>query len=341
MSYSRRDLLRIGGIATAAGLAAPLLTACSSGDDTAAPVSGGTSAEKMTFQLSWLPTTEFAGTWLALSKGYFTAEGIDLAWLPGGPNASPATIVASGKAEVGMLNADAIATARLQGAPIKIVGALLQKSPFCILSKAETPINSPQDMIGKKIGVAAANETAFDVMLSLNKIEKSRLTIVPVQFDPAPVANGEVDGQIVYVTNEPPTLEARGIKTHTFLLADFGFSVLSDCFFATEQTIAEKPDLLAGFLSATRKGWLDNIADPQPGTDLAVGTYGKDQGLDAAQQLGESKAMNSLIVTPEVTKPIDLPDAAMSTTVETLKKVGITITAQDLFTKEILAKVNA
>jgi ABC-type nitrate/sulfonate/bicarbonate transport system substrate-binding protein len=295
----------------------------------------------MTFQLSWLPTTEFAGTWVALNKGYFSAEGIDLAWLPGGPNASPETIVASGKAEVGMLNADAIAKARTEGAPIKIIGALLQKSPFCILSKADRPINSPQEMIGKKIGVAAANQTAFDVMLSLNNIKKDQLTVVPVQFDPAPVANGEVDGQIVYVTNEPPTLEVRGIKTHTFLLADFGYTVLSDCYFATEQTIAGKPDLLASFLTATRKGWLDNMDAPQTGTDLAVQTYGKDQGLDAKQQLGESKAMNSLIVTPDVLKPIDLPDATMAATVETLKKVGITITAADLFTKDILAKIKA
>jgi ABC-type nitrate/sulfonate/bicarbonate transport system substrate-binding protein len=340
---SRRDLLRAGGLAAAAGLSASLLAACSNGG-TAAGASGSKGSngrQKMTFQLSWLPTTEFAGNWIAINKGYYSAEGIDLSWLPGGPNASPETIVASGKATVGMLNADAVAKARNEGAPIKIIGALCQKSPFCILSKASTPISSPQEMIGKKIGVAATDQTAFDLLLTLNNIKKDQVTVVPVQFDPAPVANGEVAGQIVYYTNEPQSLEARGIKTHTFLLADFGYTVLSDVYFATEQTIAEKPDLLASFLRATRKGWTDNIADPQLGTDLAVGTYGKSQGFNAKQQALESKAMTDLIITPQAPKAIALPDALMTATVATLKKAGISTSVDQLFTKQIVAKVGA
>jgi ABC-type nitrate/sulfonate/bicarbonate transport system substrate-binding protein len=340
MPWSRRDLLRAGGFAAAAGLSASFLASCSSGGDAGGSASAGSKGrQKMTFQLSWLPTTEFAGTWIALNKGYYSTEGIDLSWLPGGPNASPETVVSSGKATVGMLNSDAVAKAQNEGAPIKIIAALCQKSPFCILSKASTPISTPQDMIGKKIGVAATDQTAFDLLLTLNNIKKSQVTVVPVQFDPAPVANGEVAGQIVYYTNEPQSLEVRGIKTHTFLLADFGYTVLSDVFFATEQTIAEKPDLLASFLRATRKGWTDNIADPQLGTDLAVGTYGKSQGLDAKQQILESKAMTDLIVTPAAPKAIALPDALMTATVATLKKAGINTSVDKLFNTQILAKV--
>ena len=65
------------------------------------------------------------------------------------------------------------------------------------------------------------------------------MTIVPVQFDPAPLVAGEVDAFASFQTNQPIALAAQGIETVTFLLADYGYNIYADAFFVTEDTLAD------------------------------------------------------------------------------------------------------
>ena len=76
-------------------------------------------------------------------------------------------------------------------------------------------------MIGKKIGVQATNEPVWNAFLKANKIDPSKVTKVPVQFDPTPLVTGEVDGWFSFFTNEPNLLKVQGIETDVFLLADY------------------------------------------------------------------------------------------------------------------------
>lgn len=335
---------RRGRMITATALAlaaATLLAGCSSpsaSDNSGS--SGDSGATAVSYQLGWLPTVEWGGNWLADDKGYYKDEGIDFSWLTGGSNVTSDTVVASGKALVGSSNADTIAKAISEGADLKIFGATFQKNPFCILSKADNPIKTPQDMIGKKIGVAAGNQTAFELMLAINGIDVSQIEIVPVQYDPAPVANDEVDGQVVFAINEPTQLEQQGIDTNVMLFADFGYNIFADVFFATNETIENEPDALASFLKATRQGYQDMIDDPASAATLAVNNYGKDQGLNLEQQTLQAEAMKSLIITDEVTEPIALPEDAIEANIETISKLGINVSADDLFTTAILDRIN-
>lgn len=340
---SRRGFL---SAASALGLSIPILSACSSSKSSApaGAVAGSASsasaaATKLAFQLSWLPTSEFAGAFIAANKGYFTANKLDVTLLNGGPNVTPETTVVSGKALVASSNADSVAAARKNGAKLKVIGSAFQKNPFCVMSKAATPITSPQDMIGKKIGVASANATAFNLLLKINNIDASKIKVVPVQFDPTPVANGEVDGQVVFVINEPTQLAIKGVETHTFLFADYGYQVFADVLFATEDTISKQPDVLAAFIRSLRQGWSDNLTDPNLGADLAVNTYGKGQGFNLKQQQLESAAIKQIMITSTVPQPIALPADLIAANIKTLNLAGFTTTAADLFDTSVLAKV--
>ncbi|MFD0854764.1 ABC transporter substrate-binding protein, partial [Actinomadura adrarensis] len=288
-----------------------------------------------------LPTAEFGGTWIALERGLFKQQGLDVKILNGGPNASPDTVVMSRKALVGMANADAVAQARKNEATLKVIGALFQKSSFCVVSRADNPIKSPQDMIGKKIGVAAQNQTAWNILLKVNNIDPGQINVVPVQFDPSPVANKEVDGQVVYYINEPTQLEIKGVKTATMLFDDFGYHILSDVYFATERSIKEDADTLVKFLTAQRQGWQQLFAEPDVGAELAVNKYGKDQGLDLGQQKLQSGKIKDLCITPDSPQPISLPAKAMQQTINTLKVAGIDTTVEELFDTSIISKVGS
>lgn len=333
---SRRSLLRGGlGIGALALGGSALLSGCSSG-------AGGTTAADGTtavnYQLSWLPTTEHSGSWIASDRGFYRDGGLTVNFLNGGPNTSPDTVVMSGKALVGGSNADVVSKAITQGADLTVFGTRFQKSPFSILSLADNPIRSPQEMVGRKIGVAAINETAFNLLLKINNIDPASVDVVPVQFDPSPVTNREVDGQVVFVINEPTQLEAKGIPTHTFLFADHGYAVFSGVYFAKRKTVEENADQLAAFLRAERRGWEANIADPRLGTDLTVDVFGKDQGFDRAQQLLESQTLPRIMVTPDTDTSglLTLPPALIEQNIETLRANGLEVTAEQLFSTSIL-----
>lgn len=333
---SRRSLLRGGLGIGALALGGPaLLSACSSGSGTSAAADGTTAID---YQLSWLPTTEHSGSWIASDRGYYREGGLSVNFLNGGPNTSPDTVVMSGKALVGGSNADVVSKAILQGADLTVFATRFQKSPFCILSLADTPIRSPQDMVGKKIGVAAINETAFNLLLRINDIDPSQVDVVPVQFDPSPVANREVDGQMVFVINEPTQLEAKGIATHTFLFADHGYAVFSGVYFAKRKTVEENAEQLAAFLRAERRGWEANIADPRLGADLTVDVFGKDQGFDRVQQLLESQTLPRIMVSPDTDASglLTLPPALIEQNIRTLRANGLEVNADQLFTTSIL-----
>ena len=334
-SLSRRSLLKGGLGLGAIALGGPtLLTACS-GSSTSVAADGTTTID---YQLSWLPTTEHSGSWIASDTGLYANNKLKVGFLNGGPNISPDTVVMSGKAAVGGSNADVVANAITQGADLKVFGTRFQKSPFCILSLAETPINSPQEMVGKKIGVAALNETSFNLLLQINNIDPDSIEVVPVQFDPAPVVNKEVDGQVVFVINEPTQLEAKGIATNTFLFADFGYAVFSGVYFAKTETVERNPEMLAGFLRAERLGWEANVADPALGTDLTLNVFGKDQGFDRAQQLLESQTLPQIMVTPDTDAGglLTLPPALIEKNIATLSANEIDVTTEQLFTTKIL-----
>jgi ABC-type nitrate/sulfonate/bicarbonate transport system substrate-binding protein len=349
----RRTFLRRGALGTAGvtilggGALSALLAACGSsgsGGKSGSPTSAGGAVDygKLTFQLSWLKNAEFSGEYIADANGYYKKMGfssVDL--LSGGPTVQQDAVVASGKALVCISAPDITSAAINQGADLVTIGAQYQKNPFAIMSLAKSPIDTPQDMIGKKIGVQATNEAVWNSFLKANNIDPSKITKVPVQFNPQPLTTGTVDGWFSFFTNEPNLLKVQGVDTHTFLLNDYGYPLVSETFVVTKDSITNKRDMVKAMLKAEIMGWHDNIKDPSMGAKLAANTYGKDQKLDVAEQTLESKAENELILTADTkanglfTITSDLIDE----NIHTLAIAGITITKDKLFDLSLIEEV--
>ena len=344
--FLSRSLLTVGGVAGAAAFS-DLVAACGGSSSTkSSSPSGSSSAAAGTgtvgVQLSWIKNVEFAGSYIADSKGYYKANGITANLIAGGPTASIEPTVVSGKALVGINTPDATAAAVDKGAKLKIIASMYQKSPFAMMSLASSPINSPQDLYGKKIGVQAANEPIWKTFLKANNLDPSKITKVPVQFDPTPLAQKQLDGWLSYVTNEPNLLKVKGVATHTFLFNDYNYPVFTNTYFVTEQTLqdANARARVVNFLRGDIRGWQDSVKDPGLGATLTVNTYGKSLGLDVPEQTLESAAANQLIESAD-TKAHGLlwmTDERIADTVKTVALGGTKITPA-LFTRDILQEV--
>ena len=344
MTYrmSRRELLRDGMLASGLMLGAPLLAAC--GNDNPARPAKAEAFGAGSLRLPWVENVEFAGSYIADTNGYYKADGFSsFTLISGGPTATPVeTDLVAGKALLGISSPDLAASAVVKGgAGIKIIGAQFHKNPFALLSMADKPIRTPRDMIGKKIGVQALNESLWAAFLKANHINPNSITKVPVQFDPLPLTTGVVDGWVAYITNEPIILRSKGFKVVTFLFADHGYPLVGDVYEASDKTIKERRNVVKAFLRAQIRGWKEALADPALGARLAVEKYGKNLGLTVAEQTQESDAQNTLVQTDDTKKNglFTMTPELIAENIATLKLGGTNVTAAQLFDLSVLTEV--
>ncbi len=298
---------------------------------------------KASLQMGWIANVENAGEFVAAENGYYTAEGIDLELTPGGPGISVEPLVVSGKALIGLSQPDNVARARAQGGKLKVVATTFQRNPAAIMSLASAPIKTPQELVGKKLGIQQSGVPIYDAFFTGIGIDPKSITYVPVQFDPAPLVSGDVDAFVSFQTNQPIQLKTEGIDTVTFLLADYGFNLFTDSFIVTEDSLAdpEKRATIVKILKATFKGWQDAIADPETAAKLVVDKYGKSLNLELEPQTLTLQAQIPLIETDETKKNGlgTMSEADIETNIETLKKSKIDATAEDLFDTSLLAEI--
>ncbi|GAA1998828.1 ABC transporter substrate-binding protein [Microbacterium ulmi] len=347
----RTRSLAVAGLAVAAALA---LSACSSGGDAASDgASDGDAASfgEISVQYSWIKNEEFAGEFYAYENGYYDEAGFSNVVGVAGPDTGVAKLL-SGSVQVALSDAASVGAAVAeQDAPLKIIGATFQKNPFTILSLADgADIKTPQDLIGKRIGVQDSNASVFAALLAANDIDPSSLEIVPVDFDPTPLINGEVDGFMAYLTNEAITVEMSGFDVTNLAYAENGLPYVAETYTVTDQFLAENPELVKAFLIAEIKGWTDTFTKPIDDTVSLVTKHYNDSAaagdltfgeLDPAKVAAGISAQALLISTEETESDglFTISDDLKKQTLASLKASGWDLTADELFDTTIIDEI--
>ncbi|MQT14279.1 ABC transporter substrate-binding protein [Segnochrobactrum spirostomi] len=292
---------------------------------------------KLSMQASWINDAEFTGYVVAETKGYYTAEGIDLDYLSGGPDVIPEGALVAGKADLALTTPDTTVQAIVdQGAPFKIIGAQYQKNPLGVVSLASKPILAPKDLVGKTLAVPPVNVVSVEAMLKINNIDPKDVKIVPYEYDPTPLLKGEIDASVDFVTNVPYTIKMQGAEAVSFLLYDYGFTIFNDTVVVTEETLKTKRKELVGWLRASRKGWVENLKDPAVYPPLFKDTFYKGNGRTIANEIYFNTAQKPLIESPAGL--FSMTEEAIAKNIEALSRVGIKA-KREMFDTTLLAEV--
>lgn len=294
----------------------------------------------VSLQLSWLHSTQFAGSYIAQDRGFWSDAGLEVSLLQGGPNAPVEPPVVAGTALVGISAADYTAAAVAEGAPFKIIGVAMQNNPFAITSLAANPVRVPADLEGKRIGMALANAPVLRALCTLNDVDFDAIEIVPTQYSPQPLVAGEVDCLLSWETDLPVALTVQGFDAATMLLADHGYAVHSQTYIATEDRIANRRADVVALMAGEVAGWNAYREDTDAATDLTLAMF-PDAGLDRETQLLQAARQVPLMFS-------DLTDAngfgwwtdeTVAANIETLALLDRTVTA-DLWDRSILEEVH-
>lgn len=354
---SRRGASRRGAAASVLSATLVLaLAACGSDDAaTAGGEDGDASHGEINVQYSWIKNEEFAGEFYAEENGYYDEAGFDAVNGISGPDTGVAKLL-SGSVQVALSDAASVGAAIAeQDAPLKIIGATFQKNPFTILSLSDgADIATPEDLVGKTIGVQDSNASVFAAILNANDIDPADVEVVPVDFDPTPLMNGEVDGFMAYLTNEAITVEEAGYEVTNLPYADNGVPYVAETFTVTEQYLAENQDLLVDFLTAEVKGWTDALTEPTEATvELVSDYYDKaasenDEGLEAVfGALDPVKTAKGLAAQEELVSTADteadglftITEELQQQTVDSLAAAGWEVSVEELFDTSLIDRV--
>ena len=294
-------------------------------------------ATPFAMQAAWINDAEFAGYFLAMDQGYYTAEGLDLTYLPGGPDVIPEGTIVAGRADLALTTPDTTIKAIVeQGAKFKIIGAQYQKNPIGIVSLAKNPIMTPADMVGKTIAVPPVNTISVEALLAMNGIDRASVNIVPYAYDPTPLIKGEIDASLDFMTNVPYTIKTMGEEAVSFLLYDFGYTIYNDTVVVTEDVLAAKRKELVAWLRASRKGWDENNADTTLWPPKWADTHFAGTGRTIDNEVFFNTAQLPLIANPAGV--FAMTEEGIAANIEALSKVGITAT-REMFDTTLLEEI--
>ena len=216
---------------------------------------------------------------VAIDKGYFKAEGLDVTIDSAGGSLEPINRVASGTYDMGFGDINSLIKFRdaNPGTPLKAVFMVYNKPAFSIVGRKSRGVSSPKDLEGKKLGAPPPDGAyaQWPIFTQANGIDASKVTIVNVGFpvrEPM-LASGEVDAITGFSFSSYINLKDRGVPASyitVLLMADYGVNLYGNTIIVNPKFAAEKPEAVKGFLRAFVKGLRDTVANPATAVESVI-----------------------------------------------------------------------
>lgn len=262
LKYLKRVLV-IAALALAIPIAIP--TAEAATDNT--PIS---------FRLDWSLYGTHAPFFLALKKGLYKKEGLDVTISEGAGSATVAKQVARGNVQLAFVDFATMIRGVQQGLPIQAVMRVLS-GVMCVISHADAPIKGPKQLEGKVMAYSPAESTAqvMPALLAKNGVDPGKISVIQpaVGAKLALFLQGRADAIPGNVNVQVAQLEAKGARVHYFLYSDFGVNVLANGIVANTEFEASHPDAVKGFLRATKEAFQMAEKDPEAAIDALISYY--------------------------------------------------------------------
>lgn len=235
---------------------------------------------KIRFALDWRfegPAAPFA---LALDKGYFAAEGLDVQIDPGNGSREAITRVASGTYDIGFGDINSLVRFKDENPASDVKGVMMiyDKPPFSIVGRKSKGITADvKSLEGKKFGAPAPDGAyaQWPIFKAVTKVDDSKMTFENVGFpvrEPM-LAQGQVDAIFGFSFSSAINLMSRGTPAEdvvVLLMADYGLELYGNALMVSDKFAKENPEAIKKFIRAVLKGVKDTAKDPASAVDSVI-----------------------------------------------------------------------
>ena len=227
--------------------------------------SAASAADSVTLQLKWVTQAQFAGYYVALDKGFYKDEDLDVTIKPGGPDIAPAQVLAGGGADVVVDWMPSALASREKGLPLVNIAQPFKSSGMMLTCRKDSGISSPADFKGKTLGVwFFGNEYPF--LSWMSKLGHSTeggsngVTVLKQGFNVDPILQGQADCVSTMTYNEYWQIIDAGLSPSDLLVfkyEDQGVATLEDGLYVHEDKLEDPAftDKMVRFVRASMKGW--------------------------------------------------------------------------------------
>lgn len=231
--------------------------------------------EQVDFILDWVPNTNHTGLFVAIEKGYFKDENIELN-IKSSPEDSTSDLIINNKAPFGIYYQDSMASKLSKGANITAVAAIIEHNTSGLLSLKENNIVLPKDMINKKYG--SWNDPVEIAMikhiLSKNNINSNDIIFIP-NVDSNSISslqNKLFDFCWVFYGWDVVLANIMGVKTNFYYMKDFDekLDYYSPIIIANNDYLKNNKEQAKKVLKAIKKGYIYAINNPKESAEILI-----------------------------------------------------------------------
>ncbi|MEL7501421.1 MAG: ABC transporter substrate-binding protein [Cyanobacteria bacterium J06554_6] len=291
----------------------------------------------LTMQLDWQLTTQFAGLMVAESTGLYRQRGLTVTLKPATAGLSIPEKVAADPTMLGCVEQSILLAAQVQGVKVSAIATMLQSSPLALISPPSAPLKTPQDLIGKRIGLHEDGLKALDLILTQNGIDPQRVrrTLMPYGQTFEPLTTQRFDAIQCYALDEPLDYRRQtGLEPVILKFSDYGFDAYAQVIIASDPLLAEAPDTVQAFLAATFAGWQQALADIPATARLITQRYADSNVPDIAYQAQTLQRLRPYVL-PNQAKPGTLSPTRWQRAAQQLADCGLidTVPARSLWSQ--------
>ncbi len=314
-------------------------------------LSGVAAAQKeipVRFALDWRFEGPAAPYFVAIDKGYYKQEGLNVSIDPGSGSVEGINRVASGAYEVGFADINSLVKYRdnPRNLPVKAIMMVYDTPAFSIVSLKKNGIAKPKDLEGKVLGAPAADGAyaQWPIFVQANKIDTSKVKIENIGFPVREhmMAQGKVDAITGFWFSSYMNLKANGVKDEDIVvihMRDYGVDLYGNVIVANPDFLRFQPKAAAGFVRATIRGIQDTVRNPETAIDSMMKRNPIAKREVELERLKLSLQKN--FVTPDVQKN-GLGGVDMKRLERSIEQIGLTFQytnkpkAADIFTAQYL-----
>ncbi len=306
-------------------------------------------ADVVQYNMAWLPQGSQAGIFVAMEKGYYAAESLEVKPVRGYGGIRTTNEIDQGLLGVGYGPPLGVILNRGKGGKTKLVGSINDKYPagLCFVKERHT-VRQPADLKGLTAGGGQGSpvQAMLPIWLQNNGLNPTDVKLM--QLDPAVIGPSLIQGKIdlaeCWLGSDRPVMESMARKANVTVdwveYRRYGMDIYGNGVVTSEKVIKERPDLVRRFVRATYRGYEQAIRNPDEAADALQKHF---PTLDRAITLQQVRETADLITGPHTPeRGLGWVDAKkMERTrdfLATAYKITGTIALDDLFTNEFLPK---
>jgi len=234
--------------------------------------------------LEWVPNTNHTGLYVAQAQGYYQKQGLNVEIVQAQEGGTVEQLVAAGRLDFGISQQESVTQARVEELPIVSIAAIIQHNTSGFASRAEEGITGPAEFEGKKYGAFGSpiERAVIGGLMDCVGADVEEVEFVDIGTTDFFVATARDDVDFAWVFQGWTGVEAeqRGIPLNMVMINDLDCvpDYYTPVIITGEDLIAEQPELVRRFLTATSRGYEFAIDSPDEAAEIL---------LDAAPELDE------------------------------------------------------